>query len=348
MKLFVYCTAVAVTGVSASIASAQMLEPPFDTSYSLVDLGVALDVPLPYGGLVFKFDDPNVLLIAGSANNSAGAVFAISVVRRAGDHRVTGFTGTSTRYSDGPNNDGGVVYGPSNVLFIATYPNNHLLQLRPGSATVNRDIDLTPLGVESSVGSINFVPAGVPGAGRFKILSYSSGQWTDGTVTPDGSGTFTVSSMTNVEPSRLPVGPEGFVYVHAGSPQFSSPGIICSEYGRGDLAAYSVNSTGDPDPSTRRIMVSGLDGAEGATLDPVTGDYLFSTFGGNNRVIAVRGLRPPCRVDLNNDGFIDIRDFLAFLQLYSQNNLQVDWDASGAINVADFLAYLQSYSAGCG
>ena len=32
-----------------------------------------------------------------------------------------------------------------------------------------------------------------------------------------------------------------------------------------------------------------LDGAEGAFLDPVTGDSLFSTFGGGNRVIVVRG-----------------------------------------------------------
>ena len=40
-------------------------------------------------------------------------------------------------------------------------------------------------------------------------------------------------------------------------------------------------------------MITGLDGAEGALLDPVTGDFLFSTFGGGSRVVAVRGFRAP-------------------------------------------------------
>ena len=41
--------------------------------------------------------------------------------------------------------------------------------------------------------------------------------------------------------------------------------------------------------ATRRDFVTGLDGAEGAFVDPVTGDFLFSTYGGGNRVIVVRG-----------------------------------------------------------
>jgi hypothetical protein len=41
------------------------------------------------------------------------------------------------------------------------------------------------------------------------------------------------------------------------------------------------------------VFISGLDGAEGALLDPVTGDFLFSTFGGGSRVIAVRGFAAP-------------------------------------------------------
>ena len=40
-------------------------------------------------------------------------------------------------------------------------------------------------------------------------------------------------------------------------------------------------------------MITGLDGAEGAFIDPVTGDYLFSTFGSTNRVIVVKGFSKP-------------------------------------------------------
>jgi hypothetical protein len=54
-----------------------------------------------------------------------------------------------------------------------------------------------------------------------------------------------------------------------------------------------VNADGDPIISTRRQFITGLDGAEGALLDPVTGDFLFSTFGGGSRVIVVRGFRAP-------------------------------------------------------
>jgi hypothetical protein len=45
--------------------------------------------------------------------------------------------------------------------------------------------------------------------------------------------------------------------------------------------------------STRRVIVTGLSGAEGALVDPVTGDFIFSTFGGEGRIIVVRGFRAP-------------------------------------------------------
>ena len=44
--------------------------------------------------------------------------------------------------------------------------------------------------------------------------------------------------------------------------------------------------------ASRSDFITGLSGAEGAAIDPVTGDFLFSTYGGGNRVIAVRGFRP--------------------------------------------------------
>jgi hypothetical protein len=39
--------------------------------------------------------------------------------------------------------------------------------------------------------------------------------------------------------------------------------------------------------------MSDLQGAEGATIDPLTGDFLFSTFGGENTVVVVKGFLPP-------------------------------------------------------
>jgi hypothetical protein len=43
-------------------------------------------------------------------------------------------------------------------------------------------------------------------------------------------------------------------------------------------------------------MVTGLTGAEGALIDPVTGDFLFSTFGGGDKVIRISGFEAPSAI----------------------------------------------------
>ena len=140
---------------------------------------------------------------------------------------------------------------------------------------------------------MQFVPQGQPGAGSLKLASYRGGGWYDADVVADGAGTYDLANVREIVDSRIDGGPEGFVYVPSGSPQFSGPSLLVSEYGVDEVAAYQVDANGDPRIGTRRSMISGLDGAEGALLDPVTGDFLFSTFGGGSRVIAVRGFRAP-------------------------------------------------------
>lgn len=44
---------------------------------------------------------------------------------------------------------------------------------------------------------------------------------------------------------------------------------------------------------TAQNVITGLSGAEGAFIDPVTGDFLFSTFGGGNQVIRLSGFPAP-------------------------------------------------------
>jgi hypothetical protein len=56
---------------------------------------------------------------------------------------------------------------------------------------------------------------------------------------------------------------------------------------------------------------------------------------------------PPCPIDFNADGQVNVGDFLAFLGLYAAGDPRADIDANGSINVADFLAFLSAYSAGC-
>ena len=162
---------------------------------------------------------------------------------------------------------------------------------KPGSAVTDKIVALDPLGVASSVSSLGFVPAGMGAAGSFKLASYDTGQWYDADLEPDGNGTFNVVNVQRIEASTLPSGsgPEGFVFVAKGSPEFTADSLLLSEYDGNAVAAYTLDANGDPIVSSRRPFITGLNGAEGAFIDPVTGDFLFSTFGQANTVIVVRG-----------------------------------------------------------
>jgi hypothetical protein len=68
-----------------------------------------------------------------------------------------------------------------------------------------------------------------------------------------------------------------------------------SEYQAGQIGVYEVDSNGNPVKATRQAFITGLSGAEGAAIDPVTGDFLFSTFGveAGDVLLRVEGFVPP-------------------------------------------------------
>ncbi|HET7874950.1 MAG TPA: PEP-CTERM sorting domain-containing protein [Methylomirabilota bacterium] len=276
---------------SAPPAIAITIEPPFDTVYTFTDLGSVPSLPPEYGGLTFKPADPNTLLIGGAGNTAAGRIYEVGVVRGAGNH-IVGFSGPATMLGFGAFNDGGVVFGPGGVLFLARWPNNELGQVKPASLVEDKITDLGPLGVVASPGGLEFVPAGFPGAGQFKLVSWPGGEWYTLTLAPDGSGTFDITSAT-LE-TTIVGGPEGIVYVPPGSPLFAAfDSMLVAEWTAGNVVAYSLDANGDPEPLSRTLFITGLEGAEGAVVDPLTGDFLFSTFGGGDRVIVVQGFVPP-------------------------------------------------------
>jgi hypothetical protein len=272
-----------------SSTAAPVLAPTYSGSYSLVSLGSVPGLPPLYGGLTFL--DNNTLLIGGNANTAAGRLYTIDVVRD-GSNQITGFSGTATVFgSVGDFNDGGVVFGPGGVLFTAQWPVNMLGQTLPGSTDEDRVDDLDPLGVVPSPGGLMFVPDSHPGAGELKLVSWAGGQWYTLDLAPDGSGTFDILSAT-LE-TTIAGGPEGIAYVPLGSALFPNPSVLVSEYSAGNVAVYEVDANGDPIVATRVTFISGLTGAEGAVIDPLTGDFLFSTFGGGNQIIRVSGFEAP-------------------------------------------------------
>jgi hypothetical protein len=340
---------VACAGATAALAGAahaQSMDPFYADRYTFVDLGTVPGVPPLYGGLTLRHNDPNVLLIGGNANDTPGALYAIGVTRDAENH-ITGFVGEATRFCDAAFNDGGVLFGPNNVLFLARWPENELGQTRPGSTTTDSIIDLKPFGVENSVSAMQFVPPGYKGAGAFKFVTWEGGQWWNVIITPVAGGTFGIVSMTEVPDSRLPGGPEGFVYVPPGSPSFEGEAMLVSEFSSGNVVAYDVDANGDPIVSTRRLFVVGLEGAEGAFIDPLTGDFLFSTFGGGDRVVAVRGLNRPCRPDYNGDSRLNSQDFFDLLADFFSDDFTADYNADNLLNSQDIFDFLTDYFNGC-
>ncbi len=267
-------------------AYSQTLAPPYDTNYSLSSVGSIPGVPTPYGGITFLAGSPNTLLVGGSANNPGGGIYQIDVTRDSNNH-ITVFSGTASLYATAPNIDGGLAYGPGGVLFATTYSDNNVLQYLPGSSAPDKTIDLTPLGVGSSTGTLQFVPAGFPGAGGLRIVSYSTGGYYTADLSPDGSGTFDILNV--VQQTTTSGGPEGLIFVPQGSALFPTPSVLISEWAAGFVAAYELDANGHPDPSTRQDFITGLSGAEGAVIDPVSGDFLFSTFGGGDQLIVVTG-----------------------------------------------------------
>jgi hypothetical protein len=292
-----FCFALGLASVPP-VGGQIILHPPYVTHYSLVDLGTVSDVPRPYGGMTFMADDPNTLLIAGGANAAGGQLFAVNVARDLDGH-IIGFTGPARFFADAPNNDGGVAYGPGGVLFLARYPNNEIGQIKPGHITTDRVIDLSLHGVTASPGGLNFVPPGWPNAGHLIINGYGDGNFYSVGLKPDALGTYGVTNVT--AQTQIASGPEGFIFVPPGSVLFSNYNsmLVCS-YGAGEIQAFQLTTNSAPDPETKSVFISGLSGAEGAVIDPVSGDFLFSTFGSGDRVIAVRGFNRPPNVSVAN------------------------------------------------
>jgi hypothetical protein len=269
------------------------LLPAFASNYSCVSLGSVPGVPTNYGGLTLKYNDLNTFLIGGAANTSAGRIYQIGVIRDA-DMHITGFSGTASLYPNSSSTVGqfndGVVFGPGNVLFVGRYPVNELEQTKPGSSAPDKVISLSPLGVASSIGSIDFVPAGFPGAGQMKMVSYNGGGWYTAAFSPDGNGTYDITSIT--PGPTVGGGPVGLAFVPPGSPVFPPHSALVAQFDLGKIMTAPLDENGDPILASQQGFIEQLSGAEGAFIDPLTGDFLFSMFSGG-RIIRVAGFTSP-------------------------------------------------------
>ncbi len=214
---------VMLTGLVASsgMAGAQTVAAPYSSDYIIGYNGSVADVPARYGGLIFAKNDPATLYLMGRANEVSGTIYSVPVIRGVGGH-ISSFGATATVVSTAADNDGGLVYAPNGDLLFTRYVDNEIGQIKPGSVSPDKIVSLP--GVTSSVGTLQYVPAGFSNAGQLKIVSYGGGGWYDATLTADGSGTYDIATTdTGVNTGN---GPEGVVYVHSGNPDFGVNSIL--------------------------------------------------------------------------------------------------------------------------
>lgn len=55
----------------------------------------------------------------------------------------------------------------------------------------------------------------------------------------------------------------------------------------------------------------------------------------------------PCPADINDDGVIDVTDYLEFLNLFGADDPRVDFSQDGRLDFADYLEFFGFYDAGC-
>jgi hypothetical protein len=356
----------ALSGLSVA-AMGQVLAPPFDVNYQLVDLGVPPGVPQALGGICFKPGDNNKILIGGGANGGNGTVYEVGITRT-GNGYIIGFTGTATVYSTAQFIDGGlcVVPGSGGTVMFTTYSNHSLGQVKPGSTVPDRYDALGATGIVGSTGTCQFVPAGMPGAGNFVIASYSAGTFNTLPLTQEAGPaphtyTFTASGGQQVFTGG---GPEGIIYVPMFSPVFNeTPSMLVCQYSLGKVEAFDVDPNGLPVPASRRDFITGLGGAEGACLDPRTNSLLFSTFGGGGHVVMVPGFNlPPCGpADIGRpgglfgaDGLLNNNDFVVMVDRFFAHDPRADYGRVGGVAGADgmwdnndFVVFIDLFFAGC-
>jgi len=318
---------------------------PFNSVYSVYDMGRPPDTPTRYGGMAFKNGDNATLVLGGYANDTNGILAEIPVSRDGDDHPTA--TGEIVRTISAPYVDGGVAYHPSGVLFVCAYPQNLLYQYLPGATSPSKTINLQANGVVASVGSIGFVPVGYPGAGKVRLITYPSGAGYDLELIPDGNGTFNLASVTLL--GHLLHGPEGFVYVPLGSELFPNPSMLVTEYNTGNVVAYELDGNGWAVPASRRIMVTGLALAEGAAIDPLTGDFIFTTYGGSDHLYRVwGGFNPPaggsdlpaCNILYNGDFLSGVSGWTVIGQVGDDF---ISWDSiNGRLDCQESVQFYQS------
>ena len=78
-----------------------------------------------------------------------------------------------------------------------------------------------------------------------------------------------------------------------GSPVFPSNSVLIALYGLGKVVTAPLDANGDPILAKAQDVLEQLGHADGACIDPVTGDFLVGSFNAQGQLIRVSGFEAP-------------------------------------------------------
>ena len=111
-----------------------------------------------------------------------------------------------------------------------------------------------------------------------------------------------------------------------------------------DNNGWSTITYGGASHNLSSSQNGGLDGvlsSDGLHIDATPAAAFFA------KLIAEEILASECVADANADGVVDTRDFIAFLQIWSEDDPAADIDGNGVVDTRDFVAFLAAWAQGC-
>jgi hypothetical protein len=322
-------------GTSTPAMADPVIAPAFQNYYTIrAVLGAYPLYPFggAYTGMAFSPFDPNTLLIGAQVTESSRGIVPATLARDATGH-INGFSGITGHFAYASKDvTTGLAFGPNGVLFATAYPDNLLYQYKPGNYEIDKTINLAP-SVAYSTGSVEFVPAGYPGAGGIRFTSGFYGQMYKADLTADGNGTFNVSNITEIMSFGGDTNPQQLIWVPSNSLGFSTANqyVLVDMFGSQRVSAFQLDANSTPNFATQAAFLTGLVGVVGAAIDPLTGDFLFSTYGPSGAgdhiyVVSRIGASSQLTGDYNHNGVVDAADYVVWRKGLGTTYTQPDYD----------------------
>ncbi len=282
----------------------------------------------------------SVVTVSGALNNSGTVAPAGGTLDAQGGGASTGHFALS---------GGGVLRlaGAHTLTAASDVTGDGSLTVAGGSATVSGTVSISgTLGV--TAGSAVF--GGSVGAGPASIAAGASARFDAGAATGAVSN---AGSLTLSPGSTLSVA-GAYTQTATGTLMIRASGAGAGGFGR-IVATGAANLDGS-------LVIAGVSGyvpLRGDNLQFITAGSVSGTFSATTVPGVAAGLKDPVLygpgsvrmfvtslADANNDGQINVADYLEYLSQYATGGLIADINGDGQVNVADYLAFLSWYSLG--